>query len=62
MDEGGGNRREDEQEPSLEPAGEARHLDQEPGEDRDRRLHEHVTVRDVDELVRQDALELRGLR
>ena len=56
--EGRRDRREDEEERALEPAGEPRHLDQEAGEHGHRRLDEHVAVRDVDELVGEDPVEL----
>ena len=42
----------------CEPAADAARLDERRGEHDDRRLHEHVAVADVRELVREHALEL----
>ena len=58
MDERRGERAEHEQEPALEPAADPRGLDDRGRERRRHRLHEHVAVAEMRELVRDDSFEL----
>ena len=59
MHECRGDRAQDNEQHPLEPASDPAHLEEDAGQHDDRRLDEDVAVSDVDELVRQDAFELR---